>query len=427
MNKERTLIFLDDEPNILKALKRVFFKDDYTIKTFTSGFEALAFLKDTETQLVIADQRMPGMTGTEFFNIARDVSPECIRIILTGYADLNAAVDAINKGQVFQFVFKPWNDTELRALVLRGLDYYDLRAENMALMEELKAKNAELEEWGHRLNLRVKERTEMVIEKYTDMEQRNKLFADSLINIGHLIVNLVGQIEPEVSRRAQRMASLAVTMAEEMGLKKEQKNDLEIACLLHETSLFALPGNPVESDGRKADEPRWNLVHGDVIFAQNALGSIDVLEKAGLVIRHMKEHWDGSGAPDGLTEEDIPVESRIMAACSEYFDMLSKGTDRGDPSLRKLFESEAGKKFDPTVSRLLLQITKGEEEDSRKRHTLKPGEIEPGMVLASGIETKKRVSLLPVGQVLSEIHVSALKEIHRIDPIVGGIEVFVDE
>ena len=100
--KRRRLLFLDDEPNILKSLSRAFFADDYDIATFTSPSEALEYLNDHRVELIIADQRMPEMTGTQFLVKAKELDPKAIRMVLTAYADIEAAVEAINQASSYE-------------------------------------------------------------------------------------------------------------------------------------------------------------------------------------------------------------------------------------------------------------------------------------------------------------------------------------
>jgi DNA-binding NtrC family response regulator len=113
----RTLLLLDDEQNVLHALVRLFRRDGYRILVATSAHEALELLAANDVQVVISDQRMPEITGTEFLARARELHPQTVRMVLSGYADLETIKDAINRGAVWQFLSKPWDDDELKAIV----------------------------------------------------------------------------------------------------------------------------------------------------------------------------------------------------------------------------------------------------------------------------------------------------------------------
>ena len=136
-----TLLFVDDEENILSALVRLFRKEDYEIATATSGIDGIKILEAREIALIISDHRMPGMTGVDFLARAKEISPDTVRIMLTGYADLEASIAAINKGEVYRFITKPWNDEDLKLTVRQSLEYRDLVLKNRTLTLTVKKQN----------------------------------------------------------------------------------------------------------------------------------------------------------------------------------------------------------------------------------------------------------------------------------------------
>jgi response regulator RpfG family c-di-GMP phosphodiesterase len=121
--KPPRLLFVDDEPNVLRSLRRIFLDEDFDIALMESGEEALEFLKDHPVDLILSDHNMPGMSGVEFLSRAKDVQPDCIRMLITGRGDLQVALDAINRGNIYKFFQKPWEDHTLRIAVLRALEY----------------------------------------------------------------------------------------------------------------------------------------------------------------------------------------------------------------------------------------------------------------------------------------------------------------
>jgi len=101
------ILFVDDEENVLRALKRLFFDENFEIYTAPSGKAGLEILKGCEIAVIVSDQKMPEMSGAEFLEKATELSPDSIRIVLTGYADVNAAINAINKGGAYRYITKP--------------------------------------------------------------------------------------------------------------------------------------------------------------------------------------------------------------------------------------------------------------------------------------------------------------------------------
>lgn len=132
------ILFVDDEENILNSLVRLFRKEDYEILTATSGAGGLKIAEANNIDLVISDHRMPEMTGVDFLARMKEISPDTMRIMLTGYADLEAAIAAINKGEVYRFISKPWNDEELKLTVRQTLEYRNLVLKNRDLTKTVR-------------------------------------------------------------------------------------------------------------------------------------------------------------------------------------------------------------------------------------------------------------------------------------------------
>ncbi len=160
MEEDVKLLCVDDEKNVLKALRRIFMDDDYDINTAESGEEGLGILEENQdTQIVISDYRMPGMNGVEFLKHVRERWPETIRIVLSGYADTASVVAAINEGHIYKFVPKPWDDEEIRSVVTGALETYNLQKANRVLTKKLQDSNVELQLLNDKLEQIVEERT----------------------------------------------------------------------------------------------------------------------------------------------------------------------------------------------------------------------------------------------------------------------------
>jgi Response regulator containing CheY-like receiver, AAA-type ATPase, and DNA-binding domains len=149
LNESRILL-VDDEPNILRSLSRIL--KDFQVTTFDCGAEALLAGQEIPFDLVISDYRMPGMNGVEFLTFFKTVQPDAIRMILTGHADLKNIQHAINDAEVFRFITKPWNPTEILNAVTRGLEYRKVLLENRALANEVRQQRCMLAEKEALLN-----------------------------------------------------------------------------------------------------------------------------------------------------------------------------------------------------------------------------------------------------------------------------------
>lgn len=154
---ERTLLLVDDEPNILRSLKRLLRRGGYRILTAESGREGLELLEKNDVQVIVSDARMPEMGGIEFLDKARERQPSCIRIMLSGYTDLEAVIQAVNRSAIYKFLPKPWDDDLLQDHIDEAFRQYELAAENSRLSLELQAANEELALINQNLEKRVQE------------------------------------------------------------------------------------------------------------------------------------------------------------------------------------------------------------------------------------------------------------------------------
>jgi len=137
------ILVVDDEPAIVESISFTF-EDDYEILTATSGKKAVELLKDNEVSVIVADQRMPKMSGSEVLAAAREIRPDAVRVILSAYTDLEDLIAAINSGEVWRYLVKPWEPRELKATIAQAVERYQLVIENRRLMEELRTTNLEL-------------------------------------------------------------------------------------------------------------------------------------------------------------------------------------------------------------------------------------------------------------------------------------------
>lgn len=142
--KQRTLLLVDDEPNVISSLKRLMRRDGYIILSASNGNEALELLKRNQVDVIVSDQRMPGMTGVELLRRAKSLCPDTVRIVLSGYAELQSVTDAINDGSVYRFLTKPWDDEQLRSFVNEAFNHKDLTNENRQLNLRLQTLDQEL-------------------------------------------------------------------------------------------------------------------------------------------------------------------------------------------------------------------------------------------------------------------------------------------
>lgn len=190
MSDDVKILCVDDEKNVLKSIERLFLDTDYEILTATSGEEGLELLKNTDSiQLVVSDYRMPKMNGVEFLKEVCELRPDTVRMVLSGYADTAAIVEAINEGKIYKFMPKPWNDDELKVAISNALDHFFIQQKNRELTYELEIKNQELQSINNNLEKLVEERT-------ANLLMQNRILTSSQNILDSLPVAVIG-IDPE--------------------------------------------------------------------------------------------------------------------------------------------------------------------------------------------------------------------------------------
>jgi len=317
---EHNILFVDDEVSVTRALQRLFRKEDYTILTASSGQEGLELLQKGEkpVSLIVSDQQMPKMTGAEFLEKAKDIFPDAIRFLLTGYSDMDAIVDAVNKGEIHRYMTKPWNDRDLLLQVQYSLEQYELVLENRRLLKLTTRQNNELNELNKDLEKKVAERTQEIRQKNNELEEVNTKLEKSFVNTIRLMSALVTTLNPTLGNYMGHAAQLAREVAEEYELGKEELEQIEMAAMIHDIGLLGLPERLLEKDAKDMDANEFKMFSSHPLIASTCLEPVEQLRAASKTILHHHEYYDGSGFPNGLKGSEIPLGSRIIGAVSDY-------------------------------------------------------------------------------------------------------------
>lgn len=184
----RRLLLVDDEVNILSALRRLLRQDRYEIVTANSGHEAMEVLKNSAVDVIVTDQRMPGMTGVEFLRLAKEAYPDTVRIVLSGYTELQSVTDAVNEGAVYKFLTKPWDDEQLREHVAEAFKRKGMEDENNRLQHELRLANSALAATNQELDRLIKEQEQRIENDEVSLQITHEI-------LEHLNIPLMGADE----------------------------------------------------------------------------------------------------------------------------------------------------------------------------------------------------------------------------------------
>ncbi len=195
----RTILLVDDEVNIINALKRTLRPDGYTILTANSGEEGLGLLAKHEVGVIISDQRMPHMSGVEFLRKVKMLYPKTLRIVLSGYTELESVTSAVNEGAICKFLTKPWDDDLLRDNIREAFQYYEMEQENLRLTRELRSANDELSMLNQNLEQKVADKTSEIVRSINLLQISQEI-------LEHLPIGIIGIDEQNMIVASNRHA-----------------------------------------------------------------------------------------------------------------------------------------------------------------------------------------------------------------------------
>ena len=317
---EHTILIVDDEINNLQLLKRTF-RGKYKILTASNGLEGLETLKSNinDISLIVSDHKMPIMEGTQFLEEANNIAPDVIKILLTGFSDIEIITDAVNKCSLFQYILKPFNPDELQEVVKSGIDKFDLVSSKSLILKDLK-----------------------------------ELFYKTIKSIA----SALDAKDPYTHGHSMRVTLYSIMLAKALNAPESELEKIETAGLLHDIGKIAIPESILCKAGHLTDD-EFVIMKTHPINSEKLIASIKKLHEVSPGVKHHHERWDGRGYPDKLAGEDIPFAARVIAIADTYDAMTSTRSYRKaldhDIAIEEIRKC-AGGQFDPVMAEKFVEI-----------------------------------------------------------------------
>ena len=413
----KRVLVVDDEPAALGLASECLRPGGYEIITTPEAREALELVGRKEFAVIVSDQRMPGLSGLEFFKQVKLQQPHTARILLTGVADLDVMIEAINEGEIFRFMVKPWLPKELVTAVEQASAHYLVSSKDAALRAQAEQMNEEMA----RANRTLAGQVALSEQQNRALAALNKALHQNLQHSIEMCVKTMQTFYPSLGKQARRVAALCKAIAEELRLSPEQRQTLEISGWLHDVGLVGVPreliGRWHDAPG-KLTEAETALIQRHPLIGQELSVFVAHLSDVGTIIRAHHERLDGTGYPDGLAGDSIPWLARLLAVAVSYAHSQHEGRD----AVAEI-AANRGTAYDPEAVRVVLDCLPQAVLPKQERG-VRLGELIPGMVLATGIYNAQGLLILPEGHMLSEAWIDRLKAHDRVSPLNGSFQVY---
>jgi response regulator RpfG family c-di-GMP phosphodiesterase len=375
----KTILFVDDEPNVLESMRRQL-RNSFSLWTASSGEEALQILKTKgPCAVVVSDISMPGMGGVEFLSKVKALYPQTIRIILTGNADLEIAIEAVNTGHVFRFLTKPCTISVLEFALQQGLRQYEL------------------------------------------LQGERDLLNNTLKNSIKVLCELLGLANPSAFRSSYRLREIAVYMAERLALGK--KWQIEIAALLSQVGCVTLPRDVLEKyhAGVPLGAEEMQMCENHPQVAEKLISQIPRLEKVAAIIGMQmppKEKWEGEH--EALIHDEVRAGAQILQIALAYDRLLGQGESHS--SALAVLQSEY--LYDPEFLSVLAEYEGWTRHGNIARIPYQ--DLLPGMVMAEDALAKDGVVLIRKDEEVSWAKIQSLDSFSKYIGIQEPLVVYVN-
>lgn len=404
-----SILLVDDEENILRSLRRVLRNQPYHLLIAGGGEEALKLLEDEPVDLIISDARMPGMDGATLLAEAQKRHPGSMRILLTGYADISTTVKAINEGQIYRYVSKPWDDDELLAIIRQALAFQHSERERERLEALTREQNQQLQELNASLERRVRDRT-AELEQTADMLDLAYLeLKRSYVTATEVFSNLVNQRLRKDQQTNTQVIALVRAYAKSNHLDEHSAGDLSMAGALYNIGKLTWNDELLERPSDLLYKTERSRYRQYPQLGEELLMALEPLQDAARIIRHHQERWDGAGFPDRLAGEQIPFGSRLLRLAVDFIELqrgmiLERRVPREDALV--LLGKYRERLYDPELCDRFVAMCRDLAPDLAPVDSdvvaLETRKLEPGMLLASNLHANSGMLLLNAGKLLTQ-------------------------
>jgi len=412
------ILLVDDEKSILDSLYRFCRQRKWEALRANGGAEALELLETETVDVIVSDMRMPNMDGAEFLTKARSKCPNSVRILLTGYADMEAVINAVNQAKIYNYLNKPWDDHMLESVITSALDFKTKEDERLRLTRELAELNDSLEQ-------KVNDRTnELELAMQQAQESTRKItnnFRESL----SLMTSIIEMQDGSKANYTNMIVNACIGIAKALELPPKEIEQIRIATLLHNIGKLSLPEAMRKKPMNDLNRNELEIFRTHPIQGETVLSGMTGLKTVSKLVRSHQEYLNGKGFPDKLKEDEIPIGAKIICVASDFqkleSNLLLKEISGPEESIEYI-RSMSGKHYDARVVELFDKYYEKHLQNYRTYLSqLNHKDIKIGMVLAENLITANGLMLLTKDTAITQDHIEKFA-IYETD--IGGKLIF---
>lgn len=424
------VLLVDDEESILNSLRRLLRSQPYDVLLATSGAQALEILTQQPVDLVMSDARMPNMDGATLLAHVHELYPATTRIMLTGYADPAAIIKAINEGRINRYISKPWNDDEMLVTLRQALEHQHSERERQRLERLAQVQNDQLKLLNSTLEKHVAARTAELQQTADMLDLAYEELKHSYVT-GTEVFSLLANLRlPPAKQTNRQIIELVRAYCKMHGIDEASSRDLTMAAALYNIGKLSWTDNMMVTPADLLRHTERDRYRGYPKQSESLLMTLDPMKDAARLILHHQERWDGSGFPDRLKGEAIPLGSRLLKLAVDFVELqrglILERQMNSDEALLYL-RQYAGKLYDPELVEDFIQVCAAFLSDvvlaDPDVKVLGTRELAAGMILARNLNADNGMLLLNAGKVLSELLVDKLISFEAMEG--GKYKVFV--
>ena len=356
------------------------------------------------------------MSGAELLTQCLNLYPDMVRVLLTGYADIDALAEAVNEAKIYNYITKPWDDCLLKELLDGAIRNHMLTEQNRALEALTQSQNEQLQQLNSSLEQKVVQRNIELLKALKTVKAQHKKLGENFTTIVDVLSGLLEHREGKRAGHNRAVAQLCVSIAKRMKLKDEEIRNLYTAARLHDVGMIGLSdtANSTPLNQLRGKELAEYKKHPSI--AESTLANIDSMESVAKIIATHHEKIDGSGFPHGLNSNQVPLTSKILSVVSDYHDLLHgrfhdgiEGCDQALNYLRK----EASDQYDQQVVAALNTALEHDSRQTRGSKSICCTELMPDMCLAEDLVSDTGLLLLRKGSTPSQTVINKLINYQR--------------